>query len=229
MVVLLKGKLIVIEGTDGSGKTTQLNLLKEKLVNEGYPVETIDFPQYGQKSAALIEEYLSGKFGSANEVGPYRASIFYACDRYAVSAKIKSWLDSGKIILSNRYATSNMGHQAGKIKDKKDRDKFLRWLYDLEFKIFGIPEPDVVVFLYIDPGIAQKLALARDAKSGKVIEQRKDIHQMDINHLKSASEAYKYVAKKYKWIKVDCNYGKKGIKEIKDIHEQVYKIVKKQL
>lgn len=199
----MKGKLIVIDGTDGSGKATQTNLLVEKLKKKGKKVELIDFPRYGQKSAGLVEEYLNGKFGTAEEVGPYKASIFYAVDRYAASSKIKKWLSEGKIVISNRYASSNMGHQAGKIKDLKERDKFLRWLEELEFVIFGIPKPDVNILLYMSPEIGQKLV---DKKGHRdyVNGTKKDIHESDINHLKDAAEAYKYVAKKFDWIVIDC-------------------------
>ncbi|MBU4493296.1 MAG: thymidylate kinase, partial [Nanoarchaeota archaeon] len=107
----MKGKFIVIAGTDGSGKATQIKILVKRLKDKGYEVEIADFPQYGKKSAALVEEYLNGKFGLAEEVGPYRASIFYACDRYAASFKIKEWLDEGKIVVSNRYVSANVGHQ----------------------------------------------------------------------------------------------------------------------
>ena len=116
---------IVIDGTDGSGKATQTQLLVEKLKSLGFDVEIADFPQYGQKSAGLVEEYLNGVYGSAQDVGPYRASILYAVDRYAASFKIKKWLEEGKIVVSNRYVSANMGHQAGKIKDYAERDKFL--------------------------------------------------------------------------------------------------------
>jgi dTMP kinase len=199
----MKGKLIVIDGTDGSGKATQTNLLVEKLKKKGKKVELIDFPRYGQKSAGLVEEYLNGKFGTAEEVGPYKASIFYAVDRYAASSEIKKWLSEGKIVISNRYASSNMGHQAGKIKDLKERDKFLRWLEELEFVIFGIPKPDVNILLYMSPEIGQKLV---DKKGHRdyVNGTKKDIHESDINHLKDAAEAYKYVAKKFDWIVIDC-------------------------
>ena len=199
----MKGKLIVIDGTDGSGKATQTNLLVEKLKKKGKKVELIDFPRYGQKSAGLVEEYLNGKFGTAEEVGPYKASIFYAVDRYAASSKIKKWLSEGKIVISNRYASSNMGHKAGKIKDLKERDKFLRWLEELEFVIFGIPKPDVNILLYMSPEIGQKLV---DKKGHRdyVNGTKKDIHESDINHLKDAAEAYKYVAKKFDWIVIDC-------------------------
>src|SRR5680860_1733763 len=105
------GKFIVIDGTDGSGKTTQLNLLKEKLESEGFDVKVADFPQYNTKSAGLVEEYLSGKYGGANDVDPYKASIFYAVDRFDASKQIYDWLASGKIVLANRYTSASLGHQ----------------------------------------------------------------------------------------------------------------------
>ncbi len=105
-----RGKLIVIDGTDGSGKATQTNLLVEKLKQKNYDVEIADFPQYGLRSSALVEDYLNGKFGTAKEVGPYRASIFYACDRYAASFKIKKWLEQRRIVICNRYVSANQGH-----------------------------------------------------------------------------------------------------------------------
>jgi len=222
---IMKGIFIVIDGTDGSGKATQTNLLVEKLKKEGYEVETADFPQYGQKSAALVEEYLNGKFGTAEEVGPYRASIFYAADRYEASFKIRKWLKEGKIVVSNRYVSANMGHQAGKIKDLKERDKFLEWLDNLEYTIFGIPRPNKNILLYMPPEIGQELVDKKGER--KYIEgKKKDIHEADLNHLKDAAEAYKYVAEKYSWIVIDCAPDNK-LKSIEDIHEIVYREVKK--
>jgi dTMP kinase len=104
----MKGKFIVIDGTDGSGKATQTELLVKRLEAEGYAVVMADFPRYGERSAMLVEDYLNGKFGSAQEVGPYRGSIFFACDRYAASFQIKQWLEEGKLIISNRYVSANM-------------------------------------------------------------------------------------------------------------------------
>ncbi|MCX6765054.1 MAG: deoxynucleoside kinase, partial [Candidatus Nealsonbacteria bacterium] len=141
------GKFIVIEGIDGSGKATQANLLAEEFKRQGYVVEKIDFPQYGKKSAGSVEEYLNGKYGPSEEVGPYRASVFYACDRYDLGFTIKKWLSEGKIVISDRYVSSNVGHQGGKIKDEKEWEKFVDWLYNLEYGIFQIPKPDVVFLL----------------------------------------------------------------------------------
>ena len=160
-----KGKFIVIDGTDGSGKATQTEKLVDRLRAEEYSVFMLDFPQYGERSAALVEDYLNGKFGTAEEVGPYRASIFYACDRFAASKKIKERLERGEVVVSNRYVSANMGHQAGKIADPLERDNFLEWLESLEYDIFGIPRPDCQILLYADPVIAQKLV----DKKGRVI------------------------------------------------------------
>jgi len=218
------GKFIVIDGTDGSGKATQTKLLVEKLKKEGYDIKVADFPQYGQRSAVLVEDYLNGKFGDAKSVGPYRASIFYACDRYAASFKIRKWLDEGKIVICNRYVSSNMGHQAGKIRDLAERDKFLGWLEDLEYNIFEIPKPDVNILLYMPPEIGQKLVDKkghRDYVGGK----KRDIHEADLEHLKEAAEAYKYVAEKYNWVVIDCAPDGE-LKTIEEIHKIVLDKIK---
>ncbi len=220
-----KGKFIVIDGTDGSGKATQTKLLVEKLTKVGQPVKMIDFPRYGEKSAGLVEEYLNGKYGSANEVGPYRGSIFYACDRYAASFEIKKWLAEGNIVISNRYVSSNMGHQAGKIKNLAARDEFLDWLDNLEYNIFQIPRPDLTILLFMPPEIGQQLVDKkghRDYVGGK----KRDIHEADLQHLIDAASAYKYVADKYGWITISCAPNN-NLAKIEDINEQLWQEVKK--
>lgn len=222
----MPGKLIVLEGGDGSGKTTQFNLLKEKLINEGHEIETVDFPRYGQDSALMIEKYLNGDFGSAKEVGAYRASILYAVDRYDASFEMKKYLAEGKIILANRYATSNMLHQAGKIKDLKERDVFLDWLDDLEFGIFAIPRPDVVFFMNISAELSQKMALQK-AQRHDHLKSKNDIHENDLSHLRDALEAGQYVAQKYHWEVVGCDDGTGHIRSIADIHGEICQKLKK--
>lgn len=189
------GKLIVIDGTDGSGKTTQLNLLKTRLENEGYEVMVADFPQYNQKSAGLVEEYLSGKYGQADEITPYQASIFYAVDRYDASSKIRNWLQNGKIVLANRYTSANMGHQGGKIENPLERKAFFNWLYDLEYKLFNIPKPDLSLILHVEAEISQKLAhdRARTDWSGS----KADIHENNLSHLQKAERVYVEIAESY--------------------------------
>ncbi|MBT4349193.1 deoxynucleoside kinase [bacterium] len=218
------GKFIVFDGVDGSGKTTQLKLFKEKLEKDGHQVEIADFPQYGKKSAALVEEYLNGAYGSPKEVGAYRASIFYACDRYAASKRISQWLAEGKIVLSNRYVSSNMIHQSGKIKDTAEREKFLKWLENLEFEIFNIPKPDIILFLYLDPAVAQKLALQEHKHGGQ-----QDIHEQDLDHMKDSIEAAEYVAKKYNWLKINCLGGDGNIASREDIQKKVVEILEKHI
>ena len=218
------GKLIVIDGTDGSGKATQTSRLIERFRSENHKVEEIEFPRYGEKSAGLVEEYLNGKYGTAEEVGPYRASVFYAADRYAASFKIRRWLDEGKIVIANRYVSSNMGHQAGKIKDEEEREKFLEWLEELEYDIFGIPRPDANIYLHVPAEIGQKLV---DKKGHRdyVGGEKRDIHEDDLQHLKDASEAYKYVAEKYDWVIIECS-KEDDILPIEEIHEMVWEKIK---
>ncbi len=182
------GKFIVIDGTDGSGKTTQLNLLKEKLEAEGYAVAVADFPQYNTKSAGMVEEYLSGKYGQADEVDPYKASIFYAVDRFDASSQIRKWLAEGKVVLANRYTSASLGHQGGKITNPLERKIFFNWLYDLEYKIFEIPKPDLTIVLQVEPEISFTLAKKRAREDWK--GKTKDIHEDNFEHLKNAEQTY---------------------------------------
>ena len=199
----LQGKFIVIDGIDGSGKTTQFNILKEKLIKKGYDVEIIDFPQYNTKSAGLVEEYLNGKYGEANDVNPYIASIFYATDRYDASFKIKKWLKQGKIVLSNRYVSSNMGHQGTKLKNPIERKKFFDWLYKLEYKTFAIPKPDLTAILYVPAKISQKLTQKRQRQEWK--NKTKDIHENNLEHLEKAAKTYVEMSEIYEDMTlIDC-------------------------
>ena len=200
------GKFIVIDGTDGSGKTTQLNLLQEKLISEGYQVGVADFPQYNTKSAGLVEEYLSGKYGEADDVDPYKASIFYAVDRFDASAKINQWLNQGKIVLANRYTSASLGHQGGKIENSLERKIFFNWLFDLEYKIFEIPKPDLTIILQVEPEISFKLAKDRQREDWK--GKTKDIHENNFNHLKKAEQTYLEIASSLPGFKlVKCTHN----------------------
>ncbi len=225
---MIKGLLIIIEGGDGSGKTTQHELLRDRLNQDGHEVETVDFPRYGEASAHMVEKYLNGDYGTAKEVGAYRASIFYAIDRYDASGQIERWLDQGKIVLANRYATSNMVHQSGKIKNIADRDSFLEWLDELEFGIFGIPRPDLVFFMNISAQISQALALQKKQRHEN-IESKNDIHENDLEHLEDALSAGNYVARKYAWETVNCDDGTGKMRGINNIHEEVYQRVRTHL
>ncbi|MBI4225152.1 MAG: thymidylate kinase [Candidatus Sungbacteria bacterium] len=190
-----KGKLIVLEGTDGSGKGTQLKLLATRFAKEKIPIATLAFPQYGQKSAGPIEEYLNGKYGSKPEdVSPYAASLLYAIDRFDAATKIRAWLARGKTVLLDRYVDSNAGHQGGKIRKESERNKFLAWLYDMEYHIMEIPKPDLVIILHIPAAISQKL-VGRKTKRAYLKKGTHDAHERDITHLKNAEQSYLWLAK----------------------------------
>ncbi len=225
---LCKGLFIMIEGTDGSGKSLQTELLVAHLKKENYQVEQISFPQYGKKSAAMVEEYLNGKFGTAQEVGPYRASIFYAIDRYVAAPKIKQWLNEGKIVIANRYVASNMGHQGGKIKNQTERKKYFDWNYDLEYNIFQIPKPDVNLILHVTPEISQKLVDQKEARE-YLHGKKRDIHEDDLKHLADAEKAYLNIAKLYPEFKIIECVENNNIMQKEKIHAIIWKEVKKYL
>lgn len=225
-----KKQFFVIDGTDGSGKGTQTKLIIERLKKEGHNVMEVDFPQYGQKSAALVEEYLNGKFGGAEDVTPYQASIFYACDRFAASKEMKNHLKKGGIIISNRYVSSNQIHQAGKIKDEVELNKFLDWLDNLEFGIFDIPKPDKVLFLNMPYLIGQELVGKKAEREYIEGGKTHDIHEASKDHLKDAYERACYLVGKYNyWQEVKCAPNNKDIRTIDDIHEEIYNLIKKEL
>jgi dTMP kinase len=217
------GRLIVIDGTDGSGKRTQSERLVEVLRERGYNAVRVEFPRYGERSAAMVEDYLNGKFGGVEQVNAYQASIFYACDRYAASFHIRDLLANDTIVICDRYASANMGHQTGKIKDPVERDKFLEWLNHLEFGIFEIPSPDVNILLYMPPEVGQALV---DQKSLRayIKEGKRDIHENDLNHLSHAAQAFLYCAKKYSWHVIDCAKDNKP-RPVPEIGEDVLHIV----
>lgn len=233
-----KGKFFVFEGIDGCGKSTQTKLLAEYFSKKGFKVEKIDFPQHGERSSAMVDDYLTGKYGSSSEVSPYVASIFYATDRYDASFKIKKWLSEGKIVVSDRYVVSNVGHQGGKmIKNKKEWQKYVNWLYNLEYNIFGIPKPDYTFILKTSPGFSLKLSnnitdtVKQNRRKAYLGDSKKqDILEKDKNHLRDALNSFLTVAKEFpKDFKViEClNDGALLAPEI--INQKVVKIVNNRL
>lgn len=198
------GVFIVIEGTDGSGKGTQFKLLTEKLEKEGYDIATFDFPQYEEPSSFFVREYLNGKYGTGEEVGPYAGSLFYALDRYHAAPAIRQALADGKVVLANRFTGSNMAHQGTKFRNPEERRGYFIWLDNLEFQILGIPRPDKSVILKVPAEIAQGLVDQKDRRS--YTDKKRDIHEADIDHLKRSVEVYDDLAQLFPkdFIRIDC-------------------------
>lgn len=220
------GKLFVIDGTDGSGKQTQFLKLKNRLDAEGIKYMNISFPNYESDSSALVKMYLAGDFGeNASDVSPYIASTFYAADRYATyKKKLEKFYETGGLILADRYTSSNMIHQSGKIKDKKERKKFINWLFDLEFNLYKIPKPDRVFFLNMPTQVSLELIKNRENKITH--EMKKDIHERDEHHLLDAYNAACDLAKEYDWFEIKCT-NENGIRTVDDIHEEIFAEVKR--
>lgn len=222
------GKLFVIDGTDGSGKQTQFKKLQERLTKEGIDYRTVSFPNYDSPSSSLVKMYLSGEFGdNAKQISPYIASTFYAADRYATFKKdFEEYYNNGGVILADRYTTASMIHQAGKIDNKEERKKFLDWVWDFEFNLYGLPVPTEVFLLKMPPEVS--LELMKDRENKFTHESKKDIHERDKNHIIDAFNAACDVAKDYNWYTIECvKEGK--IRTIEDIHEEIFEEIKKKL
>ncbi|MCF6159640.1 MAG: thymidylate kinase [wastewater metagenome] len=225
----MRGKLVVITGIDGSGKTVQTKLLCERLIKAGYSAVTTDFPQYGMTFFSdMIVKYLKGEFGSADEVSPYLASILYAGDRWECKEQINTWLAEGKIIVSNRYTCDNMAHQGGKIKDPVERKKFFQWLDTLEYNIFAIPRADLSILLYVPVEIAYHLIEKKEQRAYLGNEKR-DIHEEDKKHLQCAQQTFPEIARgKNDWITIDCTGDGVLLPELK-IADKVWNAVKERV
>ena len=224
-----KGKLIVIDGTDGSGKATQVEILRKRLVKEGHKVKLLDFPEYYNNFfGKFIGHCLSEQYYNWINVHPKIASISYAADRWESSQKIKEWIDKGYIVLANRYASANQIHQGGKISNTKKRQAFIEWLDEMEYKVFKIPRPNVVLYLNVPIHIILKLIKKRnDTKTRAYVGKKKDIVEGDIPYLTNSSKTALWLAKTQKgWTKIECvQNGELARPEV--IHEEIYAKVKK--
>ena len=202
---MAKGKLIVIEGLDGSGKGTQAAELAKNLAAGGAPVRKVSFPDYASDSSALVKMYLSGQFGKdPQDVNAYAASTFYAVDRFA-SFK-RDWggfYEGGGIVVADRYTTSNAVHQCSKL-PQEQWDAFLAWLFDFEYHLMGIPSPDLVVYLSVDPAVSQRLMTGRYQGD----ESRKDIHEGNLAYLRRSRLVAEYCSSRLGWRQIEgCRGG----------------------
>lgn len=219
------GRFIVIDGSDGAGKKTQTDLLIARLKKDGHKIAAYDFPQYEKTFfGKMVGRYLNGEFGEVGEISPYLTALTYAGDRWQASQSIRNDLDSGKIVISNRYAQSNMGFGSANFETQKEKDDFLDWMHELEFQIYGIPKPDLVIYLYVPYEISQKLVDKKSKRS--YTDLKRDIHEKNTDFLKRVEQSYLMLADKYpEWRKIDC--VKDGqIMSIEDISGIVYSMVK---
>lgn len=226
-----RGKLVVIDGIDGSGKATQVKILKQRLIKEGFKVKTIDFPKYDTNFfGSLIGEFLTGKYGDFVKMNSRAVSVLYAADRFESSAEIKKWLADGCVVIADRYATANQIHQGGKISNLKERKEFMRWLDKMEYSIFKIPRPDLVIYLDV-PFEVSKARLQEKAAidKKKYLKGGKDVVEENLKYLKDSRQSALILAKANKnWVKVECCKGKVCMNP-EQVGEAVYSLVKKKL
>ncbi len=226
-----KGILIVLDGTDGSGKETQVKWLKKRLIQEGHQIESLDFPRYYNNFfGGMVGECLAGKYGDWAGTDPRIASVIYAADRWESSAQIRGWLDEGKIVVLDRYVSSNQIHQGGKIHDEVERRDFMQWLDTMEHEAFKIPRPDVIFYLDVPVAISQKLLASKgNQKSKEYLKGKKDQHESDPKHLENAKQSgLKMIAEGNNWHKIECTDGENML-PIETIHEMIYQKIKELL
>lgn len=226
-----RGKILVIEGTDYSGKETQTKLLLEKFMNGGIPCETISFPRYHTPTGRIIGQCYLGKkglgrgdvawFGDADKVHPIIPSLYFADDRFAAVSEIEKIIESGKHLIVDRWVESNMAHQGGKEEDSQKRNKIIEFVHNLEYNLLGLPKPDLVIFLYMPYQVSTKLRTKRKEKA--------DGHERNQRHLKNAEETYLQLADSYNWKKINCapDGTINSLRTPENIHEEVYQCIMK--
>ena len=216
------GKLIVIEGTDGSGKSTQFRLLTSRLEADGHTFQKLVFPQYAEPSSALIRMYLGGEFGSKpSDVNAYAASAFYAVDRYASYKKVwGDWYENGGLIVSDRYTTSNAVHQTSK-EPQEQQAEFLKWLYEFEYDRLGLPHPDLTIYLDVPTDFTEQMMRKREADTNTSA----DIHEQDMEYLATCRRTGKAAAEYYGWTVIQCVQDG-AMRSIEDIHDEIYRLCK---
>jgi len=220
-----KGKLIVIDGGDGSGKATQSELLSAYLTKAGHQVKYMDFPRYYSSfHGRVVGRFLTGEFGNLDQVSPYLAALAYALDRASAKEEMDAWLSSGGMLLCNRYATSSMAHQGGRLPEDKRKD-FIEWLDEMEYKVHKIPREDVVVYLYVPWKIGYELTLKKEAR--KYTNGQLDIAEKDMHHREVSEQMYLKLARERKnWITIDCVDNEGNIFSKEDIHKKIIAALK---
>ena len=224
-----KGKMVVIDGTDGSGKGTQTQLLLDYLEEKGLEHKYIDFPRYYTSfHGKMVARYLAGEFEEKGGASPYLTSLFYALDRLSARDEIVDWLDEGNIVVANRYTTSSMAFQTARV-EKSRQKEFLKWLYSMEYKEHKLPKENLVLFLYVPVEISQKLIDQKSAKDRKYVKgKKKDMYEADVQYQKDVLDLYLKLAKKYKhWEVIKCVDSKGELLSREEVHEKILKMLEK--
>ena len=216
------GKLIVFDGGDAVGKKTQSDKLAKRLIDEKFSLVTYSFPQYEKYFGKIVKQYLNGDFGKATDIHPKLASLLYALDRQQAAIQIKDYLANGGNVLCNRYIESNMGFQTAKLDNESDKKNFLEWLCETEYNQLGVPQSDLVIYLYLPIEASERLLDNRG--------EAKDGHEADRDFQRKVVDSYISLAKKYDhWRLVNCSASNGGVRTVDDIHEEVYSLVKPHL
>ena len=224
-----KGKFIVIDGTDGSGKATQVELLSKRLKKEGHTVKNVDFPEYYENFfGKFIGHCLSEQYYNFVKVHPKIASVLYAADRFESKEKIEGWLSKGYVVIANRYVSANQIHQGGKIKNPKKRQAFIEWLDEMEYKVFKIPRPNVVFYLNLPVALSRKLMAERNKNQTRAyLNAKKDLVERDMEYIENSHKSALWLAKTQpNYVKIECA-KKDEICSRESIHEMIYEKVKK--
>jgi len=216
-----QGCLIAICGIDGSGKTLQSELLRDRAAATGLRVEAIDFPRYDQGFfGKLIARYLRGEISQdPAAVDPYLAALPFACDRWEALPVLREWLEAGAVVISNRYVAANLAHQGSKIESPESRREFLDWVERLEYDVFGLPRPDVHVLLDVSPEVAATLIARKQER--KYLKQGKDIHESNLDYLAATGQVYRDLAAAQNWLTIECAVGGK-VRPPEAIAEEVW-------
>ncbi|TAH31962.1 hypothetical protein EYC58_04775 [Candidatus Saccharibacteria bacterium] len=217
-----KGIFIVIDGSDGTGKKTQHQLLLERLEQEGIANHAVDFPRYGAPSAYFVEQYLAGDYGAADEVSPEKSSIFYALDRFAAAKEINEALAEGRVVVANRFTLSNMGHQGAKLANKAERAKLYQWIDTFEHETLGVPRPDMNIILTIPHSVARANIDRRSVSDNRV----KDIHEANDDFMRRSIDVYRELGELFDTcLEVKCEASETAMKTPQEIHKTIWNIV----
>lgn len=225
---LKRGKLIVLEGLDGSGKKTQIDILERKLLQEGFAVSKIDFPAYHQTFfGKLVAAYLRGEFGG-KDLDPYLTSLLYAGDRFELKDKISQWLQDGRVVLANRYILSNLAFQGAKIRRERARHKFLNFCRQLEYQVYKMPKENLIIFLDLPPEISRGLVWKKGVRKYLDLKKPKlDVHEKDLPFLQNVRTVYLNLGRNIShFVTVSCVEDEKLLSK-EEISERVFKIVQK--